>query len=162
MSRYGRDVYEESAMDREEERAIEERGHNGHSPQSVASLVGDLIGETSALVQAEMALARSEMRDNVESIRRGASMMGGGAGLTHAGLLAIVAAAVLLLDRIWPAWVAALVVGVAAALIGGIAMALGKRRATREGMRPQRTLHSLGEMRELARQEKTRAMRKWQ
>ena len=128
----------------------------------MTSLVTDLIGETSAFIQAEVALARAELRHNVDNVRRGMTAMGGGTGLLHAGLLALVAAAILLLDRVWPAWVAALVVGAVAVLIGIGLVMYGKRRALKEGITPERTIGALGEMRELARQEKVRTMRKWQ
>ena len=134
----------------------------GTGNQTVTSLVADLLGETSAFIQAEMALARTELRHNVETMRRGMTAMGGGTGLLHAGLLALVAAAILLLDRVGPEWVAALVVGAVVALIGFGLVMYGKRRAMREGLTPGRTIETLGEMRELARQEKARAMRKWQ
>ncbi len=137
-------------------------GHPDASGQTVTSLVGDLIGEMSAFIQAEVALARAELRHSAESMRRGMTAMGSGTGLLHAGLLALVAAAILLLDRVWPAWVAALVVGAVTVLIGVGLVMYGKKRALREGLTPERTIGTLGEMRELARQEKARTMRKWQ
>ena len=160
MTDYGRIEYER-------EREGSGNGHGGITRrdtegQTVTSLVTDLIGETLAFIQAEAALARAELRQNVESVRRGMTAIGGGTGLLHAGLLALVAAAILLLDRVWPAWVAALVVGAVAVAVGIGLVMYGKRRALKEGLVPERTIGALGEMRELARQEKVRTMRKWQ
>ena len=130
-------------------------------PRSVSALVNELVGEVRALTRAEMALARSEMHDQMQALRQGAISMATGSAVMAAGLLAVVAAAVLLLDRFWPAWVAALVVGVVLACVGGAMLALGKRRAKQYGLRPTRTINSLSETRTFARHHAASATRKW-
>jgi len=135
--------------------------HNGGTVRSVGSLLAELFGETSALVRAETTLARSEMRENARSMQRGATSMATGGAVLLAGLLALVSAAILALAIVIPAWLAALIVGVVITAIGMIMLAAGKRTAFEEGIRPERTLSSLGEMKYMARNETDRAMRKW-
>jgi len=129
---------------------------------STRSLFSELIAETTALIRAEIALARGEMLQHARSAQRGVTSMAAGAAVLNAGLLALVASAVLALRTELADWAAALVVGVIAAAIGAIMLAVGKRKAAGEGMKPERTLHSLTEMKDMARDERQRAARKWQ
>ena len=140
------------------------RGGNGEGevPRGgVGALVGELIGETSALMRAEIALARNEMQDNLGHMQRGIGAMVAGGAVLGAGLLALLACVILALSTRMDAWLAAFIVGAVTVVCGAIMLAIGKRKAATEGWKPQRTLGSFQEMRELARHEKQRAMRKW-
>jgi hypothetical protein len=125
------------------------------------SLLSELIGETTALMRAEISLARNEMQDNLGHMQRGVGVMAAGAGVLAAGLLALLAAVILALAPRMQDWVAALIVGSITALCGLLMLMVGKRKATTEGWKPYRTLGSFQDMRDLARQEKQRATRKW-
>jgi hypothetical protein len=136
--------------------------HDGDAGErSVSSLLGELAGETSGLLQAEIALARKEIQGNLSSAQRGAMAIGAGAGVLMAGLLALVAAGILALARVMPLWQSAAIVGVAITIVGAILMAIGKRKASADGIKPGRTLGSLNDMKVMAQQEHDRAMRKW-
>jgi hypothetical protein len=129
--------------------------------RSVGSLIGELAGETSALIRAEVALARNEMQGNLTTVQGGVKAMGAGAGVLMAGLLALVAAAILGLAYVVPLWLSAVIVGGILTIAGAIMLAIGKRKATVEGIRPGRTLKSLNDMKSMAQYEQDRAMRKW-
>jgi hypothetical protein len=128
---------------------------------SVGALLGELAGETSALLRAEIALARKEMQGNLGSAQRGVMAIGAGAGVLMAGLLALVAAVILSLARVMPIWQSAAVVGAVITVVGAIIVAIGKRKTSAEGIKPERTLGSLNDMKVMAQQEHDRAMRKW-
>jgi hypothetical protein len=143
---------------------IGEPGVSGDGPlreRSVGALLGDLIGETSALMKAEVTLARQEMQHNLHTAQRGAASMATGAAVLSAGLLALVACAILVLNYVMADWVAALLVGLVVSGIGAAMLMIGKRKALGEGIKPQRTLHSLREVKDMARQETERAVRRW-
>jgi Putative Actinobacterial Holin-X, holin superfamily III len=142
-----------------DERGLSAR-HDGE--RSVGSLVSELVGESSALVRAELTLARREMEQHARSAQRGLASMGAGAAVLAAGLLALVACAILALTRVMPDWQAALVVGVLVTAIGAIMLAVGKHKAVSQSLRPERTLHSLTEMEDMARRQGRHAARKWQ
>jgi membrane protein implicated in regulation of membrane protease activity len=89
------------------------------------------------------------------------SAMAAGAIVLAGGLFALIAAAVLALAPIWPDWLAALVVGAVVSAVGAILLAIGRRSTVERGLKPRRTLASLGEARELAREQKERAARSW-
>lgn len=154
---------------REEERQYEpipdtevRVGHNGDlRERSVGALFGELVGETSALVRGEITLARKEMQDNLSTMQRGVASMATGGAVLAAGLLALVAAVIMLLALVMAAWLAALIVGVVVVIAGAIMLAAGKRKALQEGLKPERTISSLQDMRHLAQHETDRATRKW-
>lgn len=128
---------------------------------ATASLVRDLVDESSALMHAEIALARSEMQESLTTMQRGAMAMGAGGIVLFVGTLALTAAAILALSLVWPAWLAALVVGGAVALIGAILLGMGRRKVKPDELKPDRTMHSLRETQRFARNEGQHAMRKW-
>jgi hypothetical protein len=138
------------------------QGHaTGDGERSVSSLIGELAGETTALIRAEVALARKEMQDNLGTAQRGVKAMGAGAGVLTAGLLSLVAAAILALALVVPNWLAAVIVGGVLAIAGAIMIGAGKHKTSADGLKPGRTLGSLNEMKIMAQQEQDRAMRKW-
>ena len=80
---------------------------------ALGDLLSQLISQTSALVQREIDLARTEMSQKVAQVSRGARMIAVGGALAYAGFLAIVATAVIALVKYaaLPWWVATLAVG---------------------------------------------------
>jgi hypothetical protein len=137
--------------------------HDGDTGErSVGSLLGELAGESAALLRAEITLARKEMQDNLTTMQRGAMSMAAGGGVLMAGALALVAAAILALAYAVPDWLSALTVGAVLTIAGAIMLAAGKRKASAESIKPGRTLSSLGDMKVMAQHERDRAQRKWQ
>lgn len=132
------------------------------SSRSAVSLVRELFGEGAALMRAELALVRHETRENVDKAQRAVGAMAAGGVVLHAGVLALVACAILALDRIWPAWLAALVVGAIVCAIGATMLAVGKRKMKAESLMPGRAIHSMKDTTKFMRDETARATEKWQ
>jgi putative superfamily III holin-X len=109
-----------------------EAGQPDHD-KAVNELLVDLSGQLRRLARAEVRLAVVEMRRKGKRAGLGAGSFGVAAvaGLVGAGVLA--AAAVLALAIVLPAWLAALIVGVAALGLAGFA-ALAGRVALRRAM----------------------------
>ena len=85
--------------------------------------LGEMFAELSrgarTLVQQEIQLAKTELTEKVSKARNGAGLVVGGGLIAYAGLLAIVAAVILALVAIGlPAWAAALIGGVLVAVAG--------------------------------------------
>jgi hypothetical protein len=129
--------------------------HSGERPprsgRSVGALLRDLSGEVSTLLHEESALARAELREKLDRFGSGAVELGAGGLLTFAGLLVLLASAVLGLGHWLPLWLSALVVGGVALLIGLLVLARGRSHLKSENLAPQRTLDSLRRDAELAR-----------
>ncbi|PWT71587.1 MAG: phage holin family protein [Chloroflexi bacterium] len=124
---------------------------------ALGDLLSQLISQTSALVQREIDLARTEMSQKVAQVSRGARMIAIGGALAYAGFLAILATAVIALVEYasLPWWVATLAVG-ALTLVIGLFVAMGGSRALQlQHLAPQKTLQMLKEDAEWARERAT-------
>src|SRR5690606_26031390 len=67
----------------------------GRGDGSVRSLIGDLGEEISLLIGKEMELARGEIGEKIDRVERGAIEGAAGGAVAYAGLLTLIAAAVL-------------------------------------------------------------------
>lgn len=97
------------------------------SASSTGELVSRLSEQVSTLVKDELTLARAELVEKGKRAGRGAGLLGGTAVLALYGVGALIATAILLLDLVWPAWLAALVVAVVIFLIAGVLALIGRK-----------------------------------
>jgi uncharacterized membrane protein YqjE len=101
--------------------------------RSVGALLTDLSDQLHRLVDAEVKLAVTEVRRKAKRAGRGAVLFGGAGLLAVTGVVLLVVCAVLALALVLPGWLAALIVGVGALLLGGLCALTGRfelRRAT--------------------------------
>jgi lipopolysaccharide export LptBFGC system permease protein LptF len=92
-----------------------------------------------------MALLKAELSEKFSRIGQGATALGAGALIAFSGWLVLLAAAVLGLATVVPAWLAALIVALIALAIGGALVFIGKSRFDADSLMPRRTLRSLRE-----------------
>ena len=112
--------------------------------RSIGELFSDLSRQTSTLVSQEIALARTEMTAQVRSAARGAGLIGAGGAVAYAGVLAVVAAAVLLLVEAGVApWVSALLIGILVLILGGGLIAAGRSAIAAADLTPRRTIETI-------------------
>jgi predicted phage tail protein len=121
--------------------------------RSLGELLGDLARETGLLVRNEVALAKAEMSQKASHVGRHAGIIGAGGALAYAGLLAIVAGIIVLLDTWLPLWGAALLVGIILAAIGGAMAMNGVNGLKKENFAPEQTIETLKEDVEWAKQQ---------
>jgi len=111
----------------------------------LGDLFSDLATDMSNLVRQEVALARVEVTQKAKYLGRNVGYLVVGGAVAYAGLLAIIAAIIMLLDRVMPAWGAALLVGV---VVAGIAwLLIGKAMAALQqaDLTPRETVETLKE-----------------
>ena len=113
--------------------------------RSITTLLSDLASETVLLIRQEMALLKAELHEKFSRVGQGATALGAGALIAYSGWLVLLAAAVLGLATVLPAWLAALIVALVALAIGGALVYIGKSRFDADSLMPQRTLRSLRE-----------------
>ena len=113
--------------------------------RSLGELFAELARETSTLVRQEMALARTEMTQKATQVGRDAGAIGVGGAIAYAGLLAVVAALILLLGQFIALWLSALIVGVVVAGVGYILIQRGLSALKRADLTPHETIASLKE-----------------
>jgi hypothetical protein len=97
--------------------------------ESVAELVKRASQQTAELIRQEMRLARWELKDKGRRIGMGAGLVGTGGLVAFYGGAALVAAAVLGLATALEPWLAAIIVGAALVVIGGVLAAVGRKEA---------------------------------
>ena len=111
----------------------------------LAELFSDLVTETTTLVRNEVALAKVEMTQKATKVGRNIGSLIVGGAIGYAALLAICAAAILLLDRVMPAWLAAVIVGVVVAAVAWMLISKALTALRRTQLAPQETVESLKE-----------------
>lgn len=114
---------------------------------SVSALVGGIVGDVQALMRQEIALARTEIRDEVNAAKNTAIAMAiAGVVLGVGGLLLVVALALGVADLLsWPAWAGFCLVGAVFAVVGAGLFAAAQRRAKQLNPVPQQTVETMKE-----------------
>src|SRR5438067_1120336 len=109
--------------------------------RSLGDLFADLGREISALVRQETTLAKAELSQKAARIGKDVGMLAAGGAVAYAGLLAIIAALVILIaDAGLAWWASALLVGVVVAALGGFLVWKGLAAMKQENLTPQQTL----------------------
>lgn len=121
--------------------------------RSLGDLFAELASETSTLVRQEIRLASAEMSQKVANAGRNAGLIGAGGALAYAGLLAIVAAAVIGLGHFIPVWLSALIVGLVVVAIGYVLIQMGLSALKRLDPMPRQTVETLKEDKEWAKEQ---------
>ena len=121
--------------------------------RSLGELFAELSREVSTLVRQEVDLARTEMTDKATKASRNVAFLVGGGVLGFAGLLFLLTAVMYLLATIGvPLWLSALIVGAVVAAIAAYLVQRGRTGLQNEDLTPKRTIRSLKEDAELAKE----------
>jgi uncharacterized membrane protein YqjE len=97
------------------------------SEPSTGQLVSDLTTQISQLVRDEARLAQVEVTQKAKRLGIGAGFFGGAGLFAFFGLAALITTAILLLDLVLPAWLAALIVTVVLFAVDGVLALVGKK-----------------------------------
>ncbi len=114
--------------------------------RSLGELFAALAGDTGTLVRQEIELAKTEMAQKATRVGKDIGFLLAGGAVAYAGFLAILAAIAIGLVRLGlPWWVAALLVGLVVAGIGGFLVMRGLSALRQETALPQQTIDTLQE-----------------
>ncbi len=94
----------------------------------MGELVKQLSDQTTALVRAEVELAKAELSEKGKKAGMGAGMFGGAGLFGVVGFAALTTAFIAALDLAMATWLAALIVAVVYFAIAGIAALMGKKK----------------------------------
>ena len=142
---------------------METRTSNDHS---LISLIRELRDETTTLVRQEVALAKAEMSEKATKMGRNAIFMAVGGLILYAGLVfALLALRDLLIVGLVNAgisfgtstWLSSLIIGGVAAVTGWALVAKGKKALSEEGLAPEKTIETLRDDQQWAKQRLNRA-----
>ncbi len=117
----------------------------GRDDRSLGELFAELTQESAKLVRQEMTLAKAELSEKASRVGKDLGFLAAGGAVAYAGLLAILAAAIILLNDVMPLWLSALLVGLVVALVGYFLLRKGLDALKREDLAPRQTMETLKE-----------------
>jgi uncharacterized membrane protein YqjE len=121
--------------------------------ESIGSLLAGLIGDLQQLIRGEVALAKTEVREELGGAMRGVGMLGAAAIVGLVGLILLMFGVAAYLENWLEDWQAMGLVGLVLIVLAAIAAMLGKRRLQASAIAPDRTIASLKEDKEWASQQ---------
>ncbi len=116
--------------------------------RSIAELITRLSRETVTLVRKEVQLAKAEMSQKASRVGKNVGFLVVGGVVAYTGLLALIAAVILVLGLVIPYWLSAAIVGFVIAAIGAILVVKGANTLRQEDPTPRETVETLQEDRE--------------
>jgi hypothetical protein len=129
------------------------------SSHSIPALLRELRDETSTLLRQEVALAKTEMNENISHLVRHAVQIAIGALVAYAGLIVLLIGlghligAILVragIDQGVATWIAPALVGLIVAIIGAVMLTRAKHAIAHEDIVPRQTIDSLRENKQWA------------
>ncbi len=124
----------------EESRRIERAEGGG-----LGELVSDLLRHGVTLIQNELQLAKAELSAKRSQAGAGATSLVLAAIFGNAALIILLAAATLGLAELVEGWLAALIVGAAAAIVAFVFFAVGRNKLRTDRLAPRASVESLRE-----------------
>ncbi|WP_148861245.1 phage holin family protein [Marinobacter fonticola] len=106
-------------------------------------LIKHLADDVALLLRKELALAASEVSTSVNDTKKGMAGLVSGSVVLNSGFIFLLAAATLGLAEVMQAWLAALIVGAVATVIGLIMVQAGKKKFQASSFRPDHTLEEM-------------------
>lgn len=107
---------------------------------SITDLIRNLATDLSALLGKEIQLAKAEVGESVTKVQTAVGAIATGAVVAIAGLVVLLFSAVYGLSNVVDPWLAALIVGGAALLVGFMMVGAAKKKMSAESLVPDRTL----------------------
>ncbi|CAN5572385.1 hypothetical protein BH10CHL1_BH10CHL1_26150 [soil metagenome] len=123
------------------------------SEPTLGDLFTSLTSDLTTLVRKEIDLARTETMEKVSGVTRNVVMMVAGGLVAYAGLIALIMAAIFLLNRAMSLWLSALIVGIVVIVIGAILLSIGKSSLNNMTVVPEKTVETMKENTEWAKEQ---------
>ena len=118
--------------------------HQANDDQTLGALVNQLTTQVPELIRSEIRLAQAEVAQKGKAAGVGIGMFSAAGLLAFFAFGTLVAAAVLALDLVLDAWLAALVVAVVLLAIAGVIALLGKNKVAEVGSpTPERAIDGI-------------------
>jgi hypothetical protein len=111
--------------------------------ESIPALIRGLASDLTTLFSKEISLAKAEMREAAGEVKTAVASMATGAVLAMAGVVVLLFSAVFGLDNVVDLWLAALIVGIAALVVGFILIKSAKGKIEPAAFTPERTIESV-------------------
>jgi len=135
------------------DREVQRDGVGQSSEPTLGDLFSSLTSDLTTLVRKEIELARTETMEKVTSATRNLVMIVAGGLVAYAGFIALIMAAIFLLNRAMSLWVSALIVGIVVIVVGAILLSIGRSRLSSMSVVPEKTVESMKENTEWAKEQ---------
>ena len=113
--------------------------------RSIGELFSELSRETTALLRQEVQLAKAEMTQKASRVGKNVGFLVVGGVVAYTGVLALVAAGIILLGQAIPYWLSALIFGLVIAAVGLFLVVKGANTLRQEDSAPRETVETLKE-----------------
>jgi hypothetical protein len=113
--------------------------------RSIGELFSELSRETTELFRQEVQLAKAEMSQKASRVGKNVGFLVVGGVVAYTGVLALVAAGIILLGQLIPYWLSAGIIGLVIALVGLFLVVKGANTLRQEDPVPQETVETLKE-----------------
>lgn len=113
--------------------------------RSIGELFAELSREITTLFRHEVQLAKAEMTQKASRVGKNVGFLVVGGVVAYTGVLALVAAAIILLGQVIPYWLSAGIIGLVIALIGLFLVVKGANTLRQEDPAPRETVETLKE-----------------
>ncbi len=113
--------------------------------RSLGDLFSELASETSTLVRQEVALAQTELTQKATKAGKNIGYLVVGGAVGYAALLSIIAAVIIGLSYVIPAWAAALIVGIAIGIIAFLLISSAISALKNMNLTPRETVETIKE-----------------
>jgi predicted PurR-regulated permease PerM len=133
----------------------------GEDRRGMADLLKELRDETTRLFRQEIELAKTEMSEKASRVGRNSAYLAVGGAIAYLGLAFILLGVMYLIGwglaaagliPIIATWLAALIVGIVAGIVGYAMVQKGIQTLKRESVLPEQTVHSMRENKQWAQQ----------
>ena len=113
--------------------------------RSLGDLFTELAGETETLIRQEVALAQAELTQKATKAGKDVGFLAIGGSIAFVGFQAVVAAIIIGLANVISPWLAALIVGIVIAVIGGVLIMTGLNSLKNTDPVPRQTVETVKE-----------------
>jgi hypothetical protein len=113
--------------------------------RSIGELFSELSRETTELFRQEVQLAKAEMSQKASRVGKNVGFLVVGGVVAYTGVLALVAAGIILLGQVIPYWLSAGIIGLVIALVGLFLVVKGANTLRQEDPAPRETVETLKE-----------------
>ncbi len=115
------------------------------SPEGLGSIVSGIVKDLQEIVRGEVKLAKTEIREDVSAMGKGAASIAAGGIVAFVGFVFLMLRATFVLSKWVEMWIAALILAVALLLIGAILAMSGKKKLSASSLKPTESMESLKE-----------------
>lgn len=117
---------------------------------SLGDTVTGVIQDLQDIVRGEVELAKTEIKEEVGKLGKGAGMIGAAAFLALVGFIFVMLGVTYLINKSLEMWIAAGIVGIVLLIIGAIIGMAGKNQMQQASLKPEKTIESVKEDKEWA------------